>query len=44
MPLFSSYKRQIKSAYADLKNVGGRPAGSSTAALFLKGSGYFAQR
>jgi aminopeptidase len=36
MPLFSSYKRQIKSAYADLKNVGGRPAGSSTAALFLK--------
>jgi len=36
MPLFSSYKKQIKSNYADLKNTGGRPAGSCTAALFLK--------
>jgi leucyl aminopeptidase len=36
MPLFASYKKQIKSAYADLKNTGGRPAGASTAALFLK--------
>lgn len=38
MPLFASYRKQIKSAYADLKNNGGRPAGSCTAALFLSGT------
>jgi leucyl aminopeptidase len=35
MPLDDEYKDQIKSAVADLKNTGGRPAGSVTAALFL---------
>lgn len=35
MPLFEEYKEQLKSDIADLKNSGGRPAGSVTAALFL---------
>lgn len=35
MPLDDKYKNQIKSSLADVKNVGGRPAGSITAALFL---------
>lgn len=35
MPLDDDYKDQIKSEVADLKNTGGRPAGSITAALFL---------
>ena len=35
MPLGSGYVRQLKSRVADLKNVGGRPAGSITAAEFL---------
>lgn len=35
MPLFDEYKEQLKSDVADLKNTGGRPAGSVTAALFL---------
>jgi len=36
MPLWDEYKDQIKSEVADLKNTGGRAAGSITAALFLK--------
>jgi leucyl aminopeptidase len=36
MPVFDDYKDQLKSDIADLANVGGRPAGSITAALFLK--------
>lgn len=36
MPLASEYNDQLKSKLADLKNVGGRAAGSITAALFLK--------
>ena len=35
MPLGSGYARQIKSAKADVKNTGGRPAGTITAAEFL---------
>jgi len=36
MPLFEPYKEQLKSDIADLKNIGGRPAGSITAALFMQ--------
>jgi leucyl aminopeptidase len=36
MPLQASYEKQIESQVADMKNVGGRPAGSITAALFLQ--------
>ena len=36
MPIWDDYYSQIKSDVADLKNTGGRPAGSITAALFLK--------
>lgn len=36
MPLWEEYYDQIKSEIADLKNTGGRPGGSITAALFLK--------
>ena len=36
MPLFDDYKDQLKSDIADFTNTGGRPAGSITAALFLK--------
>ena len=36
LPLFDEYKDQIRSEIADLLNTGGRPAGSITAALFLK--------
>ena len=35
MPLFDEYKEQNKSDVADMKNTGGRPAGSITAAQFL---------
>ena len=35
LPLWDPYKKQIQSSIADLKNVGGRPAGAITAALFL---------
>ena len=35
LPLFEEYKRQNRSEYADVKNTGGRPAGSITAALFI---------
>jgi leucyl aminopeptidase len=36
LPLWEVYDEQIKSAVADVKNSGGRPAGSITAAAFLK--------
>jgi leucyl aminopeptidase len=36
MPLVEDYREQLKSEIADLANVGGRPAGSITAALFLE--------
>jgi leucyl aminopeptidase len=36
MPIFDEYKDQLKSEIADFTNTGGRPAGSITAALFLK--------
>ena len=35
LPLFDEYKTQNKSEVADVKNTGGRNAGSITAALFL---------
>jgi len=35
MPLWEDYQEQIKSPFADLANIGGRPAGSVTAACFL---------
>ncbi len=35
LPLGKPYARQLKSRLADVKNVGGRPAGSITAAEFL---------
>lgn len=35
MPLWDDYQSQLKSPYADLSNVGGRTAGSVTAACFL---------
>ncbi len=35
MPLWDDYNEQIKSNFADLANVGGREAGSITAACFL---------
>ncbi len=36
MPLGDAYDKQIKSRLADMKNTGGRPGGSITAAQFLK--------
>jgi leucyl aminopeptidase len=36
LPLDKEYSRQIKSDIADIKNVGGRKAGTITAAAFLK--------
>ncbi len=36
LPLPAQYEKQIESMIADLKNIGGRPAGSITAALFLQ--------
>jgi leucyl aminopeptidase len=35
MPMFEEYKRQNRSEYADVKNTGGRPAGSIAAAFFI---------
>jgi len=35
LPLAERYRDKLKSEWADMKNVGGRPAGSITAALFL---------
>jgi len=36
MPLPDAYNKQIESMIADVKNTGGRPGGSITAALFLQ--------
>ena len=36
LPLWDDYKELIKSDVADIKNSGGRPAGSITAAMFLR--------
>ena len=36
MPMPDAYNKQIDSMVADMKNTGGRPGGSITAALFLK--------
>nr|WP_221288595.1 leucyl aminopeptidase [Amaricoccus macauensis] len=36
MPLSPAYEKALKSRIADVANVGGRPAGSITAATFLK--------
>ncbi len=36
MPMGPAYDKQLKSNVADMSNVGGRPAGSITAAQFLK--------
>jgi len=35
MPMDEEYKEALKSPFADLQNIGGRPAGSITAAWFL---------
>jgi len=36
LPLWPEYDQQIKSEVADVKNTGGRPAGTITAAAFLQ--------
>lgn len=36
LPLWNEYRKQLDSKYADLKNVGGRPAGTITAGWFLR--------
>ncbi|SFE57881.1 leucyl aminopeptidase [Thermoflexibacter ruber] len=36
LPLWEEYDKQIKSDMADVKNLGGRPAGAVTAAKFLE--------
>jgi len=36
LPLFPEYRRQLDSQIADLKNVGGRPAGAITGGWFLR--------
>jgi len=36
LPMFDEYQDQLKSNFADMSNLGGRPAGSITAACFLK--------
>ncbi len=36
MPMGPAYDEQLKSRIADMKNVGGRPGGSITAAQFIK--------
>lgn len=36
LPMYEEYKEQIKSDVADMKNTGGRPAGSITAAMLLR--------
>jgi len=35
LPLWDEYKKQIKGSFGDVKNTGGRPAGTITAAAFL---------
>jgi len=36
LPMFKEYRKQLDSPVADLQNVGGRPAGTITAAWFLR--------
>ena len=36
LPLFPEYRRQLDSPIADIKNVGGRPAGAITGGWFLR--------
>lgn len=36
LPMWDAFKEQIRSDVADVRNTGGRPAGSITAALFLQ--------
>jgi leucyl aminopeptidase len=36
LPIFEEYDEQLKSQIADMKNTGGRPAGTITAGMFLK--------
>ena len=36
LPLHAGYKKMLKSEFAQIKNVGGRHAGATTAALFLE--------
>jgi leucyl aminopeptidase len=36
LPLYEEYREQLKSEIADLANVGGRPAGVCTAAMFIR--------
>jgi leucyl aminopeptidase len=35
LPLWEEYQEQLKSNFADMSNIGGRPAGAVTAACFL---------
>jgi leucyl aminopeptidase len=35
LPLLDDYQEQLKSNFADMANIGGRPAGAITAACFL---------
>jgi leucyl aminopeptidase len=35
LPLWEDYQEQLKSPFADMANIGGRPAGTITAACFL---------
>jgi len=35
LPLFDEFHEQIKSTFADIRNIGGRPGGAITAAAFL---------
>jgi leucyl aminopeptidase len=35
LPLYDEFHEQIKSQFADIKNIGGRPGGAITAAAFL---------
>ena len=36
MPIGKGYDKMIDSKFADMKNTGGRPGGSSSAAMFIK--------
>jgi leucyl aminopeptidase len=36
LPLWDEYREQLKSDVADIKNTGGRPAGTITAGIFLR--------
>jgi leucyl aminopeptidase len=36
LPMFEDYQELLKSNFADMSNIGGRPAGAITAACFLK--------